>query len=152
MPDTPAAQPQKGLFGPKAAAPGPDMSDVRSDINSVNTRVRLNEERFGDLRKKIQFLEQAQMSFQKKVLGEIKMVQGDITALKRDLGETKNRLVLLIKELQLTAKKSDIDVLQKYLDMWQPVKWVQVDQVGRIVREELEKMARDEQQESRKTK
>jgi hypothetical protein len=151
MPDAPPAQ-AKGLFGPKPVATGPDLSSVLNDINSVNTRVRLNEERFGDLRKKIQFLEQAQLSFQKKVLGEIKMVQGDITSLKRDLGETKNRLVLLIKELQLTAKKSDIDVLQKYLDMWQPVKWVQVDQVGRIVREELEKMAREGQQESRKTK
>jgi hypothetical protein len=137
-------QPQKGLFGSKAPAPMPDVSDIRADINNVNTRVRLSEERYNDLRKKLQFLEQSDLTFQKKVLGEIKMVQADVTALKRDLGETKNRLVLLIKELQLTAKQSDIQTLQKYMDMWQPVKWVQADQVVKIVREELEKLAEEE--------
>jgi 5-bromo-4-chloroindolyl phosphate hydrolysis protein len=145
MADAPAAAPPKGLFGQKAPPVQPDVSDVRADINNLNTRIRLSEERFNDQRKKLQFLEQSQIEFQKKALGEIKMVQSDITALKRDLSETKSRLVLLIKELQLTAKQSDIQVLQKYMDMWQPVKWVQVDQVQRIVREELEKMAKEEE-------
>jgi hypothetical protein len=36
--------------------------------------------------------------------------------------------------------------------MWQPVKWVQVDQVQRIVREELEKLAKEEPEAEKKSR
>jgi len=129
-----------GLFGQKPVAPPVDIAPLQQDINALSTRIRINEERFNDLRRKLQFLEQQAMSNQKKLNAEFKLMQGDVLEAKRRAGELENKVVMLIKELQLTSKKQDVDVLRRYLDMWDPVKFMTENQVKQILRRELENM------------
>ncbi len=141
MADTAVASqaPRPGLFGTKPApAPTFDASEVQSDLNSLSTRLRVGEERYSDLRRKLAFIEQQSLAGQKKILSEFKHMTSEQTELKRSMVELQNRMVLLIKELQLMAKKSDVDVLRKYLDLWEPVKFVNADQVERMIKEALE--------------
>jgi hypothetical protein len=138
--DAPVAQPapKTSLFGSKPAVPTVDLSEVQQDINSLSTRLRIGEERYNDLRRQLQFIEQQSMSNQKKAMGELKMLNGEVTEVKHSISELQNRMILLIKELQLMAKKSDVDVLRKYLDFWEPVKFVNAGQVEKIVKDEIE--------------
>lgn len=141
------AVPKTGLFGQKVAAPPVDIAPLQQDINALSTRIRINEERFNDLRRKLQFLEQQAMSNQKKLSAEFKLVQGDVLEAKRRMGELENKIVMLIKELQLTSKKQDVDVLRRYLDMWDPVKFMTENQVKQILRRELENMKEEKSEE-----
>ena len=97
----------------------------------------MNEERFSELRKKMQFIEQSMLSQQKKLAREIKAITSDITDSKKSLTEIKNKIALIIKEIQLSASREDMEVLKKYLDMWQPVKFVTETQVEKIIQEKL---------------
>jgi hypothetical protein len=140
--DPPQAQPQSpktGLFGQKQASPAFDPSELQNDMNALSARLRIGEERYNDLRRQLQFIEQQSLGNHKKVVGEIKLMSGEMTEMKHSIGELQNRMILLTKELQLMAKKSDVEVLRKYLDFWEPVKFVNSDQVEKILKEELDK-------------
>ena len=45
-----------------------------------------------------------------------------------------------IKELELLAKKDDVEVIKKYLNYWEPMKFIQASQVEKVVKELLSEM------------
>lgn len=128
----------KGLFGskPKLAQHMPDTG-MRSDMTVINTRLRVSEERSSDLRRKLQVIESNMLSHHKKVLTEVKVLKSDILAVKRQIRQVEERIVMVIKELQLTARKEDVDIMTKYVEMWNPVRFVGYEQVEKIVDEKL---------------
>ena len=114
------------------------LSQSSVDVNAIAARLRMNEERYAELRKKVVLLEQNMLSSQKKFFGELKLVLSDITELKRGTALMQDRMITLLKELNLLARKEDVDVLKKYLDYWEPVKFVTAEHVERIVDEKLQ--------------
>ena len=131
-------KPKKPLMKPGAGPPSLDIG-VSPDVIKLSSRIRISEERYGVLRKKLQLIEQNFLSFQKKTVKGIKDVDSDINDLKRMLHAVESKVVLLIKELQLLAKKEDVDVIRKYVDYWTPIKFVTVAQVEKMIKEELGK-------------
>ena len=45
----------------------------------------------------------------------------------------------LVKELQTAAKRDEVKVLEKYINLWNPVKFVTQNEVEQIVKEMLER-------------
>ncbi len=120
------------------------LSPPGTDVNAIAARLRMNEERYAELRKKVVLLEQNMLSSQKKFFGELKLVLSDITELKRGTALMQDRMLTLLKELNLLARKEDVDVLKKYLDYWEPVKFVTAEHVERIVEEKLQQEKEDD--------
>ena len=125
-----------GLFSAPKPAPEPDTS-YQNDLNVLNTRLRVSEERYSDLRRKLQLIEQNLLAHQKKTMGDFKNVQADILELKHSMRIIEDRVITAIKELQLTARKEDVDVLKRYVEMWDPLRFVTQDQVEKIIDEKL---------------
>ena len=109
----------------------------QQDILLLTTRLRVAEERYIDLRRKLQLVEQNMLAHHKKYLLDSKRVQGDMLEMKRTLRSMGDKLVMTIKELQLTARKEDVDVMRRYVELWNPVRFASVDQVEKIVDERL---------------
>lgn len=131
-----------GIFGPKANA-ADDLVLLRNELNNLSRRVRIQEERDINLRKKILVIEQNMLSSQKKASTEVKALQDDLKTLKRELLDIKDKVKLLILELRESAKKEDVKVLERYINLWEPVHFVTQDEVGRIVEDALEERARE---------
>lgn len=133
---TPPAEPKKGLFGGKVPAPvSPGPSMVEEDMNKLAARLKISEERYNELRRKILLIEQNMINNHKKSMNEIKVLNSEITDLNSKITEVQDRILLIIKELKLTAKKEDIDVMKKYVELWNPMRFVTKDQVEKIVKE-----------------
>ena len=133
----PAGPPKKGLFTAKTPPPMPDVSGMTDQINAMAARVRIGEERYSELRKKLLVVEQNMLTNHKKAMSEIKALQTDIIELKRAIQTVEDRIITIIKELRLTARKEDIDIMKRYLELWDPVKFVTHDQVEKIIDEKL---------------
>ncbi len=133
------------LFGAPRQSLEPDTS-VQQDIAVLSTRLRVAEERYADLRRKLQLIEQNMLMHQKKAVLESKNVQADVMEIKRTVRAMEDKVVMAIKELQLTARKEDVDVLKRYVEMWDPIRFVSYDQVERLIDEKLGKHT-DEQHE-----
>ncbi|MBW3018735.1 hypothetical protein KY329_00940, partial [Candidatus Woesearchaeota archaeon] len=86
---------------------------------------------------KMLFLEQNLLSNHRTAMDQIKSLQQDIVDIKRHIQEIEDRILTIIKELRLTARKEDIDVMRKYLDLWDPVKFVTMETVERMINDKL---------------
>ncbi|VVB81188.1 Uncharacterised protein [uncultured archaeon] len=141
MPDEPTApEPAKpGFFTQKAPPPQPIANEVTEQVNMMAARMRVGEERYSELRKKSLVVEQNMLSNNKKAMTEVKSLQTDISELRRTITAIEDKIITIIKELRLTARKEDIDIMKKYLDLWDPVKFVTNEQVEKIVDEKLGK-------------
>ena len=126
------------IGGPKPKAKdaipaGPQMNDVLSEVRTLTTRVRSVEERISNLRRSLQMTEQNVLELNKKVNSEFSVINSDVLDIKRNITQIKNQSELIVKELMLTAKKEDVTVLNKYLDLWKPVDFVTQNEVRKIV-------------------
>ena len=136
-------EPKKGggLFGggkPHEEAKGPSNVYMSQELSSLSTRMRVLEERTSNSRKKQQLIEQSMLSHRKKYSEEINILKDEMNELKRTMTEVENKIIMLIKELRLTAKKEDVDSLHKYVELWEPVKFATINQVENIVEEMIE--------------
>ncbi|MFH0978139.1 MAG: hypothetical protein V1837_02435 [Candidatus Woesearchaeota archaeon] len=114
-----------------------DKNEKLSEVTLLTRRLRILEEQYTNLRRKMQVTDQNMLSYNKKNITEIKTVNMDINELRHILDDMQNNLLLIIKEIRLCAKKEEVNVLQKYINMWAPVNFVTRREVEKIIEEML---------------
>ena len=127
-------------FGhPQQQKEAPDLSGVTGDINTLSRRLRLLEEGFTNLRRFFQVTEENMIAKNKHFNAEIKTLTSDITEIRKENQELKDKLILVIRELQTVARKEEVKVLEKYINLWNPIKFVTQNEIEQIINEVLGK-------------
>lgn len=116
-----------------------DFAGMSSDVNSLSRRLRMLEEGFTNLRRFFQISEGNMISKNKHYNSEIKTIASDITEIRKEVQEIRDKMLLVIKELQSVARKEEVKVLEKYIGLWNPVKFVTQNEIEQIIDEVLEK-------------
>ncbi len=111
-----------------------DVTPIYNELNSLSARLRIAEERYSNLRKKSQILEQNMLTNHKNLSVEIKTINAELNEMKRDIADVQNKIKLMINEFQTFAKKEDLKVVEKYVNMWDPMKYATLQEVERTVR------------------
>ena len=127
-----------GLFAKKTQEVGPNISDVLEQVNSVSRRLRIIESRYTDLNRKTQVTEKNMLNERKRFITEIKTINSDVLELKRSLNEVMFKMEIVVSELSNFAGKEDLASLKKYIELWEPVKFVTRNEVEKIIEEKLE--------------
>lgn len=117
---------------------GPDFGSVNEQVNKVSRRLRVLEERYSNLQRKDLVSDQNMLRSHKKIHTELRSVNMEISDLKKDLKEIKETVGLIVRELRNCARREEVRVLEKYLNLWQPVKFVSQNQVVKIVKQMIE--------------
>jgi hypothetical protein len=117
----------------------PDMSGITNDVNSLGRRLKLLEEGFTNLRRFLQVTEENIIAKNKHYSAEFKTVNSDILELRKEMHETREKIMLVIKEFQSVARKDEVKVLERYINMWNPVKFVSQNEIDGIINEVLDK-------------
>ena len=126
-------------FGSQKEPQGPDLSGVTSDINSMSRRLKLLEEGITNLRRFFQVTEENIITKNKHYSAELKTVNSDIIEVRKEIQDIKDKLMLVIRELQSVARKEEVKVLEKYINLWNPVKFVSQNEVEYIINEILDR-------------
>ncbi len=124
------------------------LDEIKGQLMGINSRLRILEERFSNTQKREQVTEQNVISHNRKMGADLKTMASDIRELKNRLEETREALQRIVNEINTMAKREEVDVLKKYLNLWEPVKFVTVNQVERIVKEMIENKTESEKSES----
>jgi len=114
--------------------------DHSGDFIQLSRRIKVMEEGIGNLRKKMLINEQNDINRHKRTLTEEKTTLSEINELKKELEEMNRIIKEVISELRNSAKKEDVEVLKKYIDMWNPINFVTEETVEKIVDEKLSKL------------
>ena len=125
---------QKGLFNKDA----PPVQPMSIDVASLQTRVRLSEEKSSNLNSKLELLENNFVTSNKKRNDSIRELQADMLEMKHELEELKQKMVLIIRELKLTAGKDELNALTRYLDLWNPARFATREEVQKMIEEHLQ--------------
>jgi seryl-tRNA synthetase len=129
-----AEEKKRGLFGGKEAAARAPV-ELTAELSNLSRTTRTLEEKYNNLRSKVQSIDQNLLTTAKKNTTDIKTVMSEIDDVKREIADLKEKLVLVIRELKLTAKSEDMKVLQNYVNLWEPVNFATINQVEKIVRD-----------------
>ncbi|MFC1722901.1 hypothetical protein ACFL0V_02080 [Nanoarchaeota archaeon] len=145
----PAPAPPKkkpGLFAPKPKAGGDlgkNVADLAAEMNNINRRLRVIEERYTSLRNKTQVTDQNMLTANKKLMTEVQTGHSEIDDMRKDLNDMKDKFKIMIQELRGCAKKQDVQVLQKYINMWQPINFITREAALKLIHDEVQTTFRD---------
>jgi len=109
------------------------IKSISNEINNLSRRLRVLEERYTNLRKKMQLNEQNMLHVDKKIITEIKKTNKDVDDTHRVVTDVKEKMLLVIKDLKGCAKREDVKVIEKYVNMWEPVQFVTLNQLKDVV-------------------
>jgi predicted RNase H-like nuclease (RuvC/YqgF family) len=123
--------------------PDPEIIQLHHDFNSLSRRIREQEDRLQNLRKKSLMIDSTILSQNKKYKQELKLLTSEIDSLKHMMDNLDNKMLLLIKELRMAARKDDVKVLQRYINIWEPINFVTRNEVEKITKDITEDMIND---------
>jgi predicted nucleic acid-binding Zn-ribbon protein len=118
------AQTQDAQQGSKDNPNSNEQMQLASMISDLDRRLRVLEERYSNLRKKIQLTDHNIIESEKSFGKELRNFNEDILKLKRNTNEFDEKIVIFDNEMQNVAQKNDLKVLEKYLAMWDPSMFV----------------------------
>ncbi len=101
-------------------------------------RSRTLEERYSGLERRSQVLEENVLEHNRKLSSEIRLINDDIRELKKNVSELTEKMHYLAAELQEFARRDEVQVIKKYLDYWEPMRFVTQERVEKIVNEIME--------------
>ncbi len=121
-----------------AATAQASASEAAKTMTVMSRKIRINEERSMNLRKKTQMIEHNLLSNHKKMLTEMRYINEEIGDLKKEILGIKSKLQTFAHELSESAKKDDVNVLERYINIWEPVNFVTRKEVERVIKDILE--------------
>ncbi len=124
-------KPKRGLFKREA----PIDTRLTEDVSNISRRLRILEERYTNFRNRIQVTDQNMLLHSKKQTTNIKTINSDINDLKKEINDIHEKIDLIIKELNNSAKKEDVEVLQKYINLWDPMNFVTRKEIEKLIKE-----------------
>ena len=105
-------------------------SDLLFDLTD---RVRGLEGKYNLLRDRVLIINNNMVEEYKKVMAEFKAINTDLKEIKEETFKLKESIRHLLKELEGFARKEDVRFLEKYINLWNPMKFVTESDVINLI-------------------
>jgi predicted nuclease with TOPRIM domain len=101
--------------------------------NIVNSRLTLLEDRYNTVRERLSFAEKSLVDNRDSLNKKIKVLDGEISDIHMAVNELKESILSLEEEIKSAAKESDVRVIDKYLELWEPLEFVTREEVNKAL-------------------
>ena len=122
------------------------MADTNSEyeqeyslVSDFDARIRILETKYSLVRERMFVINQNMIDEYKKLQEDMQILQSDIKDLKSTLYEIKETTRQIIKELETFSKKDDVKVIEKYINFWNPLKFVTEKEVIELIKDSKKK-------------
>jgi len=146
-------------FGNSGNMPEQEMQQFRESIKrheeaktltrllaDVAAELRILEDRYTNLRKKNQLTDQALLETQRTFSKEKRVLNEELAEAKMKLQDLTEDVSLMKSEFKDVVKQKDFKVIEKYLDMWEPLQFVTRKEVDELI-DELEERKKEAKKE-----
>jgi len=119
----------------------PDFQEVNTDESAsvdiaADERVRVLESRYALMRDRLFLINQNMLTEYKKLNKDIGFISDELKNLKLEMNEIKTLLRNIVNEMQGFARKEEVRVVEKYLEIMNPLNFMTEKDVKRIIRGE----------------
>lgn len=111
------------------------MSEEYNSVIDLNSKLKTLESKYNLSRDRLLIINQNMMDQFKITSSEMRLLKDEIKDIKTDINSIKESINLISKELNRSVKKEDVKVIEKYVSMWDPLKFVTEDQLKEILKE-----------------
>lgn len=108
--------------------------------SSLHARLRLVEEKASNLNQKVELLESNVVRSNKARNLKIREFESDLLEVKRNISSIQQKLGLVIRELQVSAGKDELNTVKQYLDLWDLSRFVSRSEIGRLIEDKLNEL------------
>jgi outer membrane murein-binding lipoprotein Lpp len=116
-----------------------NLQIIEKQLPEINSRVRLLEERTDQTRQKLKITDENLIRKTEKLKSMMDELHTNIDQLDKDIKDVKETIRYFAKELEGVASVGDLKVLEKYINMIDPTRFLTEKDVMRIVRREIGK-------------
>ena len=99
----------------------------------TDTRIRILEGKYNLTRERMLLINQNMIDHYKSLNTEIKTLNEDLKEIKESLEIIKETSKNIVKEMSFFARKEQLKVLEKYINMWNPLNFVTEEEVMEII-------------------
>ena len=117
---------------------GTNLAEIAGELNNVSRRLRLLEERYSGMRHKSQVMEQNMLKNNKDIKKDVRVMSEQLDDFHREINSLKDNFKIMISEIKECAKRDDVKILQKYIDMWEPIQFVTRREMIKLIRDNVE--------------
>jgi predicted nucleic acid-binding Zn-ribbon protein len=97
-----------------------EYTQIAGMISDLDRRLRILEERYGNLRKKVQLTDENLIDSERSINKELRDFSAEVLEVKRSISDFDEKIVIFSGEMDSVAQKTDLKVIEKYLAMWNP--------------------------------
>ena len=110
------------------------ISPEQQIIYELVNRIRILESKQNLFSEKLLVMNQNMIEEHKKVIEGIKKVKNSLKGMEEDLDNVRSVVRHLSEEASKFAIKEDVKVLEKYINLWDPLKFVTEDDVKEMIK------------------
>ena len=118
------APPDSAQDNANAEGQGGEFAQISGMISDLDRRLRILEERYSNLRKKMQLTDQNLIESEKSFNKEVRSFNDETMDLKRNIADFEEKVAIFSNEMSNVAKKTELKVIEKYLALWNPTTFV----------------------------
>lgn len=130
---------EKSLHENKHLKVNPEMSKINEKFAAISRTLRILEERYMTLRKKTQISDKNIIYDTNKIFTELKLAVNDISEIKVNIEEMQQKLETFSSEIKDMANSKDLKILQKYIELWEPIQFLTEKEAIKIINDYLKK-------------
>ncbi|MDP1694931.1 MAG: hypothetical protein Q8L34_05315 [Candidatus Woesearchaeota archaeon] len=107
--------------------------EITQVIVDLNNRIRTLENKYNLLGERLLVVNQNMIEEYKRLLREMKIINEDLREMRQETMLTQDAMRNMVKEMELFAKKEQVKVLEKYIDLINPMRFVTTEEVESLI-------------------
>lgn len=107
--------------------------EITQVIVDLNNRIRTLEGKYTLLGERLLMVNQNMIEEYKRLLSELKLVHEDTREVRQELLITQDAIRNIVKEMERFAKKEQVKVLEKYIDLLNPMRFATTEEVEKLI-------------------
>ena len=108
-------------------------------LTDLNTKIKDLDEKNSLLNEKTLLLGQSLLKQEDHIMKEMAILKDELRDLRNDFERLKEGVNHIVHESANFARKEELKVLDRYMKIWEPLKFVKEDEVKRMISEAMKK-------------
>jgi len=121
-----------------------EQVDPSRILSSFGTKIKDLEEKHSLLKEKSLLLSQSFLKQEEEIKKELAELKDEFSEAKLDIDRVKEQTGNIIQELENFSRREDLKRVEKYMKIWEPLKFVKQDEVKNMINEAIHKLKQDE--------
>ena len=105
----------------------------------IGARIRILENKYNTVNEHLLVINQNMIEEYKKIIAEIKAMDNEMKQIKQDIMNVKETVKKMVGEMNIFARKDEIKVLEKYINLWNPIEFITREDLDKILKEKRSK-------------